>query len=246
MNRLFKMFSQTPIFRRTDGNALWFILIAILLLGGLTVLLSRGSSTSDDSGEYERMTITASEIIRYGGAVETGIRTLIDRGCSENTISLDPDVDTVNGYENPDAPTDYSCHVFRPEGAAVEYKDIALRINTGLTTRYGIATASAMKDVGEDELIDMYLTIQGPPSLMQTFCETVNRMAKVTPPGTAPAGVFDPQRAAIEDLSETLYIGTFAPPIVTPLNFPELVGKSYFCAGISLTDTIFAYAIYRR
>lgn len=246
MNRYFLKFLYMSTLR-AEGNALWFILIAILLLGGLTVLLSRGSSTSDDSGEYERMAITASEVVRYAGAVETGIRTLINRGCSENTISLDWDVDNVDGYENPDAPPDYSCHVFRPEGAAVEYKDIALRINTGLDTRYGTATASAMTGIGEDDQADLYLTIEGSAPLMQPFCETINRMAKVTGPGSAPAGVFDPQHAEVEDLSETLYIGAFpAGAMGTVHDFPELRGKSYFCTGISTASTIFAYAIFAR
>lgn len=248
MNRFISTVSRTPLFKREEGNALWFILIAILLLGGLTVLLSRGSTTSDDSGEFERMTIIGTEVVRYAGAVETGIRTLLNRGCSENTISLDADVDTVDGSENPDAPPDYTCHVFRPEGAAVEYKDIAERINTGLNTRYGTATASAMKDVGEDEQADLYLTIEGSAPLMKPFCDTINRMAKVIGPGTAPPGVFDPQYAEIEDLTETIFIGSFpvTADVATVHDFPELVGKSYFCAGISLTSTIFAYAIFAR
>ena len=47
------------------GNALWFILVAISLLGLLTIMLSRSSSTSNETGSYEQNIIGANGILSY-------------------------------------------------------------------------------------------------------------------------------------------------------------------------------------
>ncbi len=103
-----------------SGNALWFILIAIALLGLLTMMMSRSSSTSNETGSYEQNQIAASEILNYAKSIENAVQSLLARGCSENEISFENNL--IAGYTNPKSPTDHSCHVFEPEGAGQTYE----------------------------------------------------------------------------------------------------------------------------
>lgn len=110
---------------RENGNALWFILIAIILLGLLTAMLTRSGGNTNDTGDYERLSIKANEIITYGRSLGNGIQMLLSRGCSENEISFEDPLLASQGsfsdHSNPNAPADFSCHIFRPEGAGLEY-----------------------------------------------------------------------------------------------------------------------------
>src|SRR5688572_13950247 len=106
------------------GNALIFILIAIFLLAGLTVLLSRTGSQSEDTGGTEQIRIQASEILKYASGIQNAVQMLRNRGCSENTLSFwNKDTNTSGGentgddYYNASALTNKSCHVFNPAGA---------------------------------------------------------------------------------------------------------------------------------
>ncbi len=99
------------------GNALWFILVAIALLGLLTVMMSRSSSTSNETGNYEQGVIFANEILSYAKGMENAVQGLLARGCSENEISFQNAM--IAGYSNTISPTDNSCHVFNPAGAGM-------------------------------------------------------------------------------------------------------------------------------
>ncbi len=107
------------------GNVLFFILIGIFLLGGLTVLMSRTNSQSEDTGSSEQASIAASEILKNAASLESAISNLRSRGCGENQISFWNDSDgngvedASDDYYNPSAPSDRSCHVFFTQGAGL-------------------------------------------------------------------------------------------------------------------------------
>ncbi len=110
-----------------SGNVLFFILIAIALLGALTATLNRSSNNTNDTGSHEQRQIQANEILTYAKSIETAVQNLRARGCGENEIAFwhDSNGDGVEG--NPDAnrnsyaPTDHSCHIFEPEGAGMTF-----------------------------------------------------------------------------------------------------------------------------
>lgn len=113
--------------KKQNGNALWFILLAIALLGLLTAVMTRSSGTDNDTGSYEKNQIAANEILQYAKSIENAVQNLLARGCSENDISFWHDSDD-NGtedagddYYNANSPTDHSCHVFEPEGAGLTW-----------------------------------------------------------------------------------------------------------------------------
>jgi len=109
------------------GNALWFILIAIGLLGLLTVMLSRGGSSTNETGDYEQNVIAANEILSYAKNMENAVQGLLARGCSENELSFWHDSDdngtedASDDYYNPNSPTDHSCHIFDVAGAGLSW-----------------------------------------------------------------------------------------------------------------------------
>jgi hypothetical protein len=109
-----------------SGNMLFIILIAIILLGGLAVLLSRTSGSTDDTGSTEKATIQATDIVRYLAGVEAGIARLMNNGCSETQISFyspkEPSAYMRGEYGAISTPADKSCYVFDPAGAGIEYK----------------------------------------------------------------------------------------------------------------------------
>ncbi len=104
------------------GNVIWFILLAVALLGFLTAVISRGTSSVEQSGNIERASIQISQTMQYAKSIQSAIEYLtLTNGCSENEISFENT--SVSGYENIDAPTDKGCHIFDPAGGAVTWKD---------------------------------------------------------------------------------------------------------------------------
>src|SRR5262245_7145714 len=112
-----------------SGNALWFILIAIVLLGALTMLLTRSGSTSSQSGNVERLRITASQILRYAKGLESAVDQMKTRGVSENEISFQNST-TATNYTNATC-TRTDCKVFDVGGGGQDYKAAPSGANDG-------------------------------------------------------------------------------------------------------------------
>ncbi len=106
--------------KKNSGNALWFILLAIFLLGGLTVLLSRTGSNTEETGSAEKLSIEANEMLKYMGGIRTSVEELRQRGCSENQINFN--TAPLSDYSNASAPLDKSCDVFDVAGGGQTYK----------------------------------------------------------------------------------------------------------------------------
>lgn len=161
------------------GNVFWFILLAIFLLGALTVMLTRTSGQTEETGESDKATIRATELIRHAATVETAIQNLLLRGtCSENTISLwrddnnDGVEDSADSQYNPNAPTDHSCHVFDVRGGGVK----SAYANTD---SYNIAE---FVGIGVTTARDLYIVMQNdyvgaPRGISKEVCMAINRIA---------------------------------------------------------------------
>jgi len=111
---------------KQNGNALFFILIAVVMLGLLTIILSRGGSNVEQTGSFERNTIQASKILRFAKSIEAAVQQMKLRNISENEISFQNDISTTD-YTNSrcDDASDSnfpSCLVFDVEGAGLTYQ----------------------------------------------------------------------------------------------------------------------------
>ena len=138
--------------RAESGNVLIFVLIAIALLGGLTALLSRSGSSTNETGDYEQTSIAVSDMLRYVNGLERAVDQLRQRGCSENQLSFQYDADSdgdyndtgeTPNYHNTNAPADLSCHIFHQNGGGQTWEDSP----SGTDLNYRIISTSLINQV---------------------------------------------------------------------------------------------------
>ncbi len=103
-----------------SGNALFLILIAVALFAALSFAVTysnRSSSPGDTSSE--NALIASSEMVQYGATLESAITAMrVNNLCSPDNISFEraPFDGSHTDYVNPSAPSDFSCHIFHPNG----------------------------------------------------------------------------------------------------------------------------------
>ncbi len=150
-----------------SGNALWFVLLAIVLMGALTLTLSRGGSKSDQTGEFEQQRIKGTQILRTAASIEQAIRKLqLTGGCSENDVSFFVAGD-ADAYEHtPEVP---ECQVFSQSGAGLNWPGASWRFVTG-----------AVQDIGTGgtELLALYT------NATSDMCQSINRELGLSHPLT--------------------------------------------------------------
>jgi hypothetical protein len=103
--------------RQQNGNVLFLILIAVALFAALSYAVTqstRGGGNADD----ETSAIAASNLIQLLGSYKVGIDRLRIKGCASTEISF---FGAPGSYNNPNSPTDNSCHIFDPAGAGMSY-----------------------------------------------------------------------------------------------------------------------------
>lgn len=165
------------------GNALWFILIGVALLGALTMILSRGGSGVDQSGDFEQRQVKVSQMLRYAKSLEAGIQQMRLRGVSENDVSFWHDSDG-NGTE--DASDDYfnancttpDCHIFDVGGAGLTYTPPASGLSDA--TDCVFSSSNIVDDIGTTapDLIMML------PQVKTSVCAHINRILGSSYSGT--------------------------------------------------------------
>lgn len=109
--------------KRSDGNALFLILIAVALFAALSYAITqsgRGSTGID----REKASIAAARIEQYATQMQQKIQRLTTLNhCTDNQISFNNDSDGDGNYvdadddnNNPNSPADGSCHMFHTNG----------------------------------------------------------------------------------------------------------------------------------
>ncbi len=224
-----------------NGNALWFILVAIVLLAGLTVVLTRGGSSVTQSGDVEQLRIAGSQLLRYAKGIESAIDQMKMRGISESQFSFEHDNPVV--YLNASCTVD-DCKIFSVSGGGATYKNApsnAISAGTGAwiftaannvgTTANPVGTTAAM--TGNDIIMLM-------PSMREDLCIQINRDLKVGTPGTLPE---DSTALAVTPFDGTFVSGlTIIDGDPAPL---ELDGKQAGCfkATAPNPDVIYFYYV---
>jgi len=127
-----------------SGNALWFILLAIALLAALTVTITRGSDTSEQSGDVERQRVLASDTLRYAKSVEQAIEQMRQRGISESDVSFENNF--AGGYANGNCGGN-DCKVFHVEGGGIAFRSANSLVSGNAWLFTG---ADSVEGVGED------------------------------------------------------------------------------------------------
>lgn len=100
------------------GNALWFILLGVFLLGLLTMMLARSGSSVDQSGDFEQNRIQIGEILGWAKGMQQAAQTMQSAGVSENDLSFEG----IPGHATASCAAD-SCKIFKTAGGAQIYKE---------------------------------------------------------------------------------------------------------------------------
>ena len=106
-----------------SGNALFLILIAVVLFAALSYAVSQSGVTGGHNTGRENAKLVASEINNYIVSLKTSITRLSLRNCSQEALSFErPPFDgSDTDYVNPNSPANFTCHIFHPDGGAVNY-----------------------------------------------------------------------------------------------------------------------------
>ena len=151
--------------RKEDGNAIWFILLAVALLGFLTSVISRSTSSVDQTGSAEDNRVRVSSTIKYAQGVELAVQNLrLNNGCSENEISFESG--DFEEYENNNAPEDMQCHVFSRKGGALNWKTYGYD-----TKEWLISTGAQIDESPENDRDDIIMILR---DVSKEFCTQAN------------------------------------------------------------------------
>ncbi|MCB9988168.1 MAG: hypothetical protein H6868_02405 [Rhodospirillales bacterium] len=149
-----------------SGNVIFFILLAIVLIGLVTAALRSGGDEGSNI-DRENLVIKTTQVRQYAGELERAVVFVMQNGISEVDIR----------FAHPDAPSDYgditvnpTNQVFGRTGGGAEYRQPPSGLNDG--SNWEFYGGTHMPDVGSSraELIAVM------PNVTQEFCDKINEM----------------------------------------------------------------------
>ena len=216
-----------------QGNALWFILIAVALLAALTMVLSRGGSTVDQSGDFEQRQVKVSQMLRYAKSIEAAVQEMRLRGVSENDISFwhdsngDNTEDNTDTYYNINCDGLTDCKLFDVGGAGLTY----------IQPPQGVSDASDWIFNATNDVINVGTTAPDLvimlPQMRTSICDQINRVLSTSYGGTE------------SDVDFTAFNGSFTATETIDLADAQEAGCiDYDNAGS--TEPFFYYVLIKR
>lgn len=111
------------------GNALIYILLALALLGGLTMVLSRTNDSGGDNLDYEKTELLTAHMTAYAGSAKSAIDQMMMGGTSvNNLIFFSPNQASFDSTGN-------NIHkVYHPDGGGLAYEIPDPNLFTGTST----------------------------------------------------------------------------------------------------------------
>ncbi len=97
-----------------SGNALIYVILALALLGGLTMLISRQDSASDDLS-YEKTELLTTQVTAYAASAKQVVEQMMMTGTTMDNIDFSRPQDS--GFD--DAP--YIHKIYHPDGGGLNY-----------------------------------------------------------------------------------------------------------------------------
>lgn len=154
--------------RNESGNMIFFILLAIVLVGLVTAAL-RSSGLEGSNIDREDMIIKVSQVRQNASELERALTLVMDNGISETAISFASD--------SPSASADYGVYnanaeaeIFNPLGGGATFRAPPEGVNDGsLWEFYG---ETAVPGIGSDKA-DLVAVL---PNVSALFCTEINRI----------------------------------------------------------------------
>lgn len=136
--------------RNQNGSILFYILIAVVLFAALGYSVAQMSRFGAEEVGDEKASIYADSILQYAQSIREAVNMLrISNGCEAEDISFENNF--VTGYTNGNAPSDYSCHVFHPDGGGMAWIQAESHLNDGtpyhFESRRAIGSGSSSNDL---------------------------------------------------------------------------------------------------
>ncbi len=158
----------SPCAKSQAGNVLFYILIAVALLGFLTAALNRSGSMFQDVSREEAL-IKGQQIQRYGAELEQAVRAILNNGVSERDIRF-AHASASGSYGVPSAIPPQN-QVFSPQGGAAEFRYVPAGANAGNQLPWEFTAHTNFPRVGSPTQPEL---IAVAPDLNQTVCEQIN------------------------------------------------------------------------
>jgi hypothetical protein len=173
-----------------SGNALWFVMLGITLLAALTITITRSSDSVEQSGDFERYRIHATNLMRYTKGIQQAIQEMSLRGVSENDVSFDaPDWGHNDYRHTPVQPNKNK--IFHQEGAGLAYRNIQQATNWSI---FGSHRVDGVETTRNDLIMQAEVD--------KNICMQINTILEIDNPlGDAPVDPID----AVDE-----YVGSFA------------------------------------
>ncbi|MGH1398218.1 MAG: hypothetical protein ACRBCT_03295 [Alphaproteobacteria bacterium] len=173
-----------------NGNVLFMILIAIVLIGALTAAISSGNNAERSNIDDETLVLRASEAQRYASELERAVNFIMQQGFSESDIRFaHPDADSE--YGDLSADTDKRDQVFHREGGGAKYRAAPDGINDGSAWEFYAGTH--IPGMGRDDRAELVAVL---PHVTAAFCAKINDLndqsGTMQDTGTTAAGGSNP------------------------------------------------------
>jgi hypothetical protein len=207
--------------RDESGNILFYILIAVMLLGALSFAVTQGSRDSVQNMNQDKGRLLATGIIDYGDTIKKAVDTIRLRGAPFTALSFaDPALGAAYGT----AGTAPKNEVFNTAGGAAVYTPVAADALAAPGQPYIFTAGNEIKDVGTtcgaDACADLLLLL---PGLTKDICVTINTILGVG----NPAG--DPPVDSGADTTAFAGTATYAATIGDEPSSAALAGRTAGC-----------------
>jgi len=154
-----------------SGNILFMILIAIVLIGALTVAIQSGNDSESANIDDESMAIRASEIQRYASELERAIGYVVNNGKSEVDIRFAHSGAHAD-YGDLSADGDTTDQVFARDGGGANYRLPPSNILASAGQKWEFYAGTHLPQVGSarPDLVALL------PNVTQGFCDKINAL----------------------------------------------------------------------
>jgi hypothetical protein len=246
---------MTPMKKHTNGNVLIYLLIALALLGGLTYVLSKTASNTQETGQKEKNRIIAERFIRDGATFKSVVDKLLLSGCSIHEISFEsfeeyPEMGMapygMGDFTNASAPSDKRCHFFNKNGGGMSALAIRPPAQTGSVYHNYYFFSRGLRTSYHGDPNKFELTVYTSVS-NQALCLEINKLLGIVDPSDTPwylAGSHVPSGYNGLFMDQ---VGGWQMPVVGD---SRIQGKNAFCIAQPDRDPpnhhLFIYVLYPR
>jgi len=148
------------------GNILVILLLAIILMGLLTMVIGNTQSGNNTIGK-EKISIAMNHVQLFSNEIAIATDKLINQGISENDIEfshskISSDYGTAGG-------TDSNVEIFHIDGGQAVYKDPPKGIND--KSPWEFTGGTAFPELGDEDSAELIAIL---PNVTQEFCDAIN------------------------------------------------------------------------